>query len=277
MQRWDKEHPILRFIANDPTFECIYVGQTGKVWRVNDDRSIYMELRCGHPYTLQPEDRGTLAEAVDSRSKAELERASVEETRDMKAAKVASSKGVVPVQGYDAQVKKFKIDLNFHKQLEVQVEEAKTFFRKLAAQAKEGVDGEVKRIEFISDDGSATVPVGIPDITKTGNRSGIKEETISKAAQLGVALDELGVTELEEHYVLRGAFVKWLEDILNTNYVSKGQKIPEGIEKKQETRLTVEGIHKLEAMAREAKTEHEREAARVLLDGGIKSASVSAK
>lgn len=278
--RWDSEHPTLRFLVDDPDFDCIYVGQAGKVWRVNEDNSIYVELRCGHPYTLQPEDLGTLAEPADQASQTALMSALNKETEPMttKAAKVPNSKGAVPVQGYEAQVKKFKIDLNFFKGLETQVEGAKTFFRDLAEQVRAGItEGEVKRIEFLSDDGTATVPVTIPDVAKAGNRTIVKDKATTKAAQLGVALDELGVTEVEEYYVLSGEFVAWLEEILNANYVAKGQEIPEGIDKKTNVRLTAEGIAKLRTMAAEGKTENEREAAQVLLGAGIKASSVAAK
>lgn len=280
MQRWDKEHPTLRFVADDPDFECVYVGQAGKVWRVNADKSIYIELRCGHPYTLQPEELGTLAEPADQASQTALAAALNKEIEPMtttKAAKVPNSKGAIPVQGYEAQVKKFKIDLNFYKSLETQVEEAKTLFRDLAEQVRADADDTLKRVEFLSDDGSATVPVTIPDVSKPGNRNIVKDGVITKAVQLGVALDELDVTETEEYYVLTAEFVPWLEEILNTNYTSKGQEIPDGISKKVNTRLTVEGIAKLRAMTTEAKTENEQEAARVLLGGGIKAAPVSAK
>lgn len=277
--RWDTEHPILRFIAEDPDFECVYIDQTGKVWRINEDKSLYVELHCGHPYTLQPEELGTLAEPADQTSRTALESALRKEDRPMatKAAKVPNSKGAIPVQGYEDRVKKFKIDLNFLKNLETQVEGAKTFFRDLAEQIRADAEEGLKRVEFLSDDGSATVPVTIPDITKDGNRSIVRTSTISKAAQLGLAIEELGVTETEEYYVLKGEFVSWLEEILTANYTSKGQEVPEGIEKKVNTRLTVEGIATLRKMAVEGKTEQEREAAQVLLSGGIKAAGVSAK
>jgi hypothetical protein len=279
MQRWDTGHPTLRFISEDPDFECVYVGQTGKVWRVNEDKSIYVELHCGHPYTLQPEDLGTLAEPADQASHAALIAALNKENEPMatKAPKVASSKGVIPVQGHEAKVKEFKTDLNFFKQLEARVDEGKTFFRTLAEQVRVGAEGVVKRIEFLSDDGSATVPVTIPDISKDGNRTVVKDGVVSKVAQLGLALDELGVTKTEYTYVLTGEFVAWLDEILTANYTSKGQEVPAGIEKKATMRLTVEGVEKLRKMMAEAKTDNEREAARLLLEGGIKAAGVSAK
>jgi hypothetical protein len=279
MQRWDSGHPIVRFLVEDPDFDCIRKRQTGKVWRVNKDKSLYIELSCGHPYTLQPGELGTLAEPADEASRVALEAALNKEEEPMattKAAKVASSKGVIPVQGHEDKVKEFKTDLNFFKQLEARVEDGKAFFRTLAEQVRLGAEGVVKRVEFISD-GSATVPVTIPDVTKAGNRTNVKDEVVSKVAQLGFSLDEMAVTETEYSYELTGEFVAWLDEILAANYTSQGKEVPAGINKKATTRLTVEGIEKLRAMAADAKTEQEREAARVLLDGGIKVAGVSAK
>jgi hypothetical protein len=273
----------IRFIADDPDFECAHAGQLARLWRINQDGSLYVELRCGHPYTLRAADLGILVERTSVEAAIEALRAKPqpaqrdEERKHMRTTRVANSKGVVPVQGFDTEVRKFKIDLGFLKQLEGQVETAKAKFREVAARTAEETEGEVKRIEFLSDDGSATVPVSLPDVEKQGNRTTIKDETRGAAARLGVALDELGVTETSCHYVLRGEFVDWLEKVLVDNYTSKGKPVPEGIEKKEETRLTLEGVAQLRRMLKEAKTENEREAARVILAGGLKAALVSAK
>ncbi len=63
-----------------------------------------------------------------------------------KQAVIPDGRGVIPVQGYEGQVKEFKTNLRFWEQLGKQVEAAKSFFRNLTEQVLEKVSGEVARV-----------------------------------------------------------------------------------------------------------------------------------
>lgn len=190
---------------------------------------------------------------------------------------IPDGRGCIPVQGYEEQVKKFKTNLRFFEQLENQVQEAKILFRTLAAQVVDKAMGEVRRVEFLAEDGSV-VPVTLPDVTKAGNRTVIKPDLVSELAKLGVGIDELGVTETESIFVLSGPFVQWFrESILAPNYTAHGLAIPEGIVEKTTTKISEEGVKKLREVLASSPDANAREAARLLLHEGIKSASVTAK
>lgn len=194
----------------------------------------------------------------------------------MKQAVIPDGKGIIPVQGYESQVKQFKTSYLFAKQLGEQVESGKTLFRDLAAQVVERTQGDVRRVEFLSDDGSA-VPVSLNDTSKDGNRTSLGSDETKALMKLGVSLEDLSVTETETSYTLTGEFVAWLQGIIQENYVSKGKPVPEDIKERAVTRLSVEGVAKLQKLAKEAATENERQAAKYLLATGIKAASVSVR
>lgn len=285
---------IIRLSKADPRLDCAYAGQTGEVCRVLENGGLYVVLKCGHPLTLPaggPDghyeivSEPAMAPARDDNEKPEGETmakrtsktAKAPEEQAVKQAVIPNSKGIIPVQGYEAQVKRFKTNLKFFEQLEGQIDEDKGLFRGLAAQVVENTTGEVRRVEFLADDGSV-VPVSLPDLSKAGNRTSIKPELAAELVKLGVDLGELDVLESETTIVLSGPFVDWFrQNVLQPNYVAHGLPIPAGIEEKTTTRLSETGITKLQAMAKEAKTEQEREAAKLVLQRGIKAAAVTAK
>lgn len=195
----------------------------------------------------------------------------------MKQAVIPNSEGVIPVQGFDKQVKMFKTALRFFELLQGQVEEQKQDFRNLAAKVVDNTEGEVRRVEFLSDDGSV-VPVSLPDTAQPGNRKIVDADLVKEVLALGIDIAELGVTETETCFILTGAFVAWFRDkVLVPSYTAAGLPVPDGIQEKTTTRLSEKGIEKLEVLAREGKTENERKAAQLILAAGIKAASVSAK
>lgn len=293
---------IIELTKADPRHECAYVGQRAKVWRVNKDGSLYVELKCGHPYTFparepdgyykvisEPEEepattrkeskmpRKQTLKSTASAAPAAPATATAVPVEQAKQAVIPDGRGVIPVQGYEEQVKEFKTNLRFFERLGKQIDAAKDFFRSLTDQVLEKVSGEVSRVEFLAEDGSV-VPVTLPDPSKAGNRTLVKPELISEVIKLGVSMDELAVTESETVYVLTGGFAKWFEDsVLVPNYVSAGLPIPDEIDKKVSTRLSEAGIKKLQEMATSAKTTQEREAAKLILKNGIKAAQVTAK
>lgn len=287
---------IIELTKADRDLECAYVGQRAKVWRVYEDGSLYVELKCGHPYNIpagnpnghykiisEPADEETIRPTRKEKKmprKTQLKgTANVAPTAatEPKQAVIPDSRGVIPVQGYEEQVKQFKTNLRFHEQLGKTVEEGKGFFRNLTKQVLESVSGDVHRVEFLAEDGSA-VPVTLPDLSKAGNRTLLKPDLYAAATKLGVSVEELGVTETETSVVLTGAMAQWfIDSVLQPNYVATGQPIPEGIEQKTATRLSEAGIEKLREMAKSAKTTQEREAAKLILENGSKAAQVTAK
>lgn len=195
---------------------------------------------------------------------------------EIKQAVVPDGKGVIPVQGFETQVKRFKTNYNFHAQLLQMVEEDKKFFRGLAKSVLDKTEGDVRRVEFLAEDGSA-VPVSLVDSDKTGNRTTIGAEEMKELMKFGVDLNELGVTETDTSFVLTGDFVEWMRGIIHTNYVSQGKTVPEAIQERTVVRLSQDGISRLRALTTQGATENERKAAEYLLLVGIKAALVTVR
>lgn len=193
----------------------------------------------------------------------------------MKQSKIPNAKGVIQVQGYEDQVKTFKTDLTFYKQLDKRLSSVKENFRDLAQQAAHNAGDDVSRVEFIAEDGTC-VPVSFADTSKASNRTTVSSKVYKDAFKLGVDVNELEVTEVEESFVLTGEWIAWFKGVLQ-QYEASGQPAPDGYEHKEVTKLSVEGIAKLKKMAKEAKTENEQKAAKLLLGAGIKAATVSVK
>lgn len=288
---------LIELTKADPQLECAYVGQKAEVSCVNQDGSIYVVLKCGHPYVVPAREPNghyrVISEPAEEPAATRKEKKMPRKTQlkgtanaapaatatpvEPKQAVIPDSRGVIPVQGYESQVKEFKTNLRFWEQLSKTVDEAKSFFRSLTEQVLEKVSGDVHRVEFLAEDGSA-VPVTLPDLSKAGNRVTIKPELVAEVIKLGVSMDELAVTETETSIVLTGAMAQWfIDSVLQPNYVATGQPIPEGIEQKNVTKLSEAGIAKLKDMAANAKTTQEREAAKLILKNGSKAAQVTAK
>lgn len=274
---------------------CAHIGQRATVYLANADGSLNTVLSCGHPWTAVegtykvieeapepiPEPKKALLPEAKTRvkeNKMPRRKNNPQQTElPMKQGVIPNSQGIIPVQGYESQVKRFKTNLRFYEQLEEQVEQDKIFFRNLTDVVLSKVSGPAHRVEFLSDDGSI-VPVTVPDVTKAGNRVNLRPEITTEAAQLGVDLSELNVLETETTIVLRGAMVEWFRtQVIQPSYTAHGLAIPVEIEEKSVTRLSESGVAKLATMAKEAVGEKEREAAKLILKGGIKAASVTAK
>lgn len=188
---------------------------------------------------------------------------------------VPDSKGVIRIKGYEDKVKDFQTDYRYFKKLESRVKESKEEFREATVQALGVAAPGVKRVEFMSEDGQV-VPVGVPDYDKACNRNQLNGEKLSEIVQrTGLDPSSLKVFEKDEQFVLTGEFVGWLRQIIHDNYTAKGKPIPAGIEYTEETRLSVEGIVKLEKMAREGISEPEKTMAQMLLKVGKKAPAVS--
>lgn len=270
----------ITILKQTPKFDCAYPGQTGKIYRRHADDSLYCLLKCGHPFTVKPKDIGISVEVVlDDSVRSDADEASDEEddkgVQQMKQTKVPNAKGVIQVQGYEDQVKTFKTDLTFLQQLTKRLDGVKKNFRDLALQAAGNVGDDVGRVEFVAEDGSC-VPVSFADISKATNRTAVSSKAYKDAFKLGVDLNELGVTEVEETFVLTGEWISWFQNVLQ-QYEAQGQPAPDGYTHKETTKLSEEGIAKLKEMAKSAKTENEQKAAQLLLGAGIKSPTVSAK
>jgi hypothetical protein len=268
LPHWEPPPPLgkITFLKQVKDFPCGHPGKEGAITHVEKDGSLYCVLTCGHIFVVAPDevDKIVRVDLADTSNKEE-------KGKMAKQTKIPNSDGVIQVQGYEAKVKAYKTDYLFYKQLSERVDEAKAEFRGLAKEAEANASGDINQVEFIAEDGSC-VPVNLPDVEKQGNRTSISDKSFKAAVQLGGDLNELGVTETEESYTLTGKWVDWIKDVLATNYANK--EIPDGLAKREVTRLTVDGIAKLRKMAAEGKTDQERQAARVLLEAGIKDATV---
>ncbi len=260
---------------------CGYVGQTGRVHRIHEDGSLQCILRCGHALSVAEIDIDVVV-AVDWLQPQEqtiaASTACVEccEEETMKQNKIPNAGGVIQVQGYEDDVKAFVTDYTFQSQLQKRLDDVKDKFRKLAQQASESAQGaDVTRVEFIAEDGSC-VPVSFADVEKSSNRTAISDKAFKAALKLGFDINEMGITQTDESIVLTGDWVSWFKGVLQS-YEAQGQPAPQGYTCKEVVRLSPDGVAKLRKMTREGKTKEERKAAALLLDSGIKAASVSVK
>jgi len=187
---------------------------------------------------------------------------------------IPNGASTIHVQGYEAEVDGLKLKHAYLKELTGQVDTQKVRFRQLATQAAKGADGEPRRVEFLSKSG-AVVAIGLPDYHEPSSRTNITDKACKAVAKLGFDVAELGVTEQVDAYKLTGEFVALMDALIAREYTSKGLAIPEGIEKTSARKISLQGFEKLQAMAKEAKTDQEREAAETLLDAGLKAPTVS--
>jgi hypothetical protein len=189
---------------------------------------------------------------------------------------IPNSKGVIPVQGLEAQVKKYKTAYMFFKQLESDVEEQKTEFRKLAQEQADAATSMPDRVEFMAEDGSC-VPVSFPDINKDGNRTSVSDKAISEVLKLGIdPTAEADMFETETKVVLSGPWVDWFRAALTAQF-GAGAAMPDGAEEKVVRKLTIGGAARLKQLMKEGKTDNERKAAEMLYNAGTKSPSVGVR
>jgi len=270
----------LTIVLADKAFPCAYEGQEAAVQRIDPQGDIETVLRCGHPYIAAPQVFGLEpADVAPAAEEPEPEPESAPEenkTMSKKAQVIPDSRGVIHVPGHGEIVESFRDELAFFNRLDKRVAASKRHFRDLAAAAVSGATGDVRRVEFLSDKG-VVVPVSLPDTDKPGNRSNLNDDDRSAIAKLGANLDEMGVTEETHTYVLSGAFVAWMDQVLQEKFVSQGLPIPDEVQKKTVTKLTTEGIAKLKELAQNAPTVGEKAVAEYLIQNGLSAASVTAK
>lgn len=266
----------LRLRAALPDLPCGYKGQTGAVYRVEADGSLYCILKCGHAIVIREQDIDRLAEIEWLEPKTSQEREHTMVKKAMKQNKIPNAGGVIQVQGYEDEVKSFVTDYAFYMQLQSRIEEVKERFRKLAQEAEKNAEGsDVTRVEFIAEDGSC-IPVSFADVEKESNRTRISDKAYKAALKLGFDIEDLGITQTHETFELTGDWVAWFKGVLQT-YEAQGQAASAGFVHKEVVKLSLDGIAKLRKMAREGKTEQERKAAELLLSAGVKASTVSVK
>ena len=254
--------------------DCAPAGKQGHLSRCQNGEATIV-LPCGHVVCLLNEEilevrEGTYVPASEEKEAEEKQMAK------SKKAVIPNSKGVIPVQGLEAEVKKYKTAYMFFKQLETDVEEQKVQFRQLAQQTADGATSMPDRVEFMAEDGSC-VPVSFPDINKDGNRTSVSDKAISEVLQLGVdPTAEAGMFEIETKVVLSGAWVDWFRQALTAQF-GEGAAMPDGVEEKVVRKLTVEGIVRLKQLMKDGATENERKAAETLFKAGTKSPSVGVR
>lgn len=268
-------------------FHCAHKEQTGHVSKIQDDGSLLLVLACGHLLSVTQEEADQYLEIDQEALKALVGRTDPPRNEESKMAKQSSNKkgkisnvnGVIPVQGYSDQVKEFKFNNELYTRVGKNVSEAKKLFRKLAAEVASQAVGDVATIEFLSDDGSATIPVSLPDIDKDANRTKLTDKTYKEAIKLGFEIDDLGITKTEESVTLTGSWAQWFTKMIDAKYREKGEEVFNGHEIKETTKttLSVEGVKKLQTMVREGATEQERKLAEMLLDSCIKDATVNVR
>jgi hypothetical protein len=304
-----KRGDALEFIQRDPDFMCAYKGQHGTVLRPMENGQFYSILRCGHPYIIKQADINTLIK-VTNRSIEVESLTNQEETNtsdgdgfdrtstpvsvrapgptlglpqptgieeivmaNKKQSVIPNGTATIHVQGYEKEVDSLKLNHAYLKNLAEQVDTQKVTFRQLAVQSAKSADG-ARRVEFLSKTG-AVVAIGLPDYHEASARTNITDKAAKAAAKLGFDISEMGITEQVDTYKLTGEFVAVMDALIAREFTAKGLPIPAGIERSSARKLSLEGFQKLEAMAKEAKTEQEREAAEMLLDAGLKAATVT--
>ena len=257
---------------------CGYKGQTGGVYGVTPEGALRCILKCGHAIVIERPDIDTLAEIewLEPVNVPQSEEEKSMPKKAMKQNKIPNAGGVIQVQGYEDEVKSFVTDYTFYVQLQKRIDAVKDKFRKLAQEAEQNTEGaDVTRVEFIAEDGSC-IPVSFADIEKEANRNAISDKAYKAALKLGFDVNELGVTQTHESYVLAGDWVEWFKGVLQS-YEAQGQATPQGFSHKEVVKLSVDGIAQLRKMAREGQTAEEKKAAELLLGAGIKSSTVSVK
>ena len=275
-----KGKPRVTFKMQAPGLPCAHKGQTGYVAKIEQDGGLYIVLACGHVMTVSPDAVGECIEVTGLDDFVRRSRPSQEEGMKMaKANKIANVNGVIPVQGYSNQVKDFRYYHEAEKRTKGVMAELKKLFRKVANDMYKQAEGDVVSIEFLADDGAASVLTSIPDIQKPTNRTKLSSSVYKEALKLGFDVDELGVTSTETTVTLSGDWAQWFINMINAEYREAGKDVPNGdqIAENEKTCLTPEGIAKLRAMADTGATEQERKLAQLLLDSGIKDGPVSLK
>lgn len=237
-------------------FACAYVGQTFRLWRVDDAATmLYVELICGHPLwvtrdavQLSLKGQLKLKEMDMSKKKDEAVQNPALATTNVPAPVPARPKlkpngGALPVPGYEGLVEAYKQKAETLKWIKKEVDSIKQDFR-AAARNVAAQHPSVTSLAFQAPDG--VVKVSLPDITMEGNRTTIKPEDVADAAQRG--LDLTPHIESTKSYVLRGDFVEWIDTLLS-QWAEQGVQIPEGLEEKVITKLSAEGAKELKAQA----------------------------
>jgi len=279
----------ITFIQKDPTFPCAFKGQVGVISKILSTKALYTILKCGHPYIVDEtkfelvqvhyfNEEHSVNGSVSNKNNNSNNSSKKEITMALKQSKVVSAKGVIHVQGFEEEVERYVLDDTFSSNLASSLAERKELFRSKALQAARALEDSstVKRVEFLSKS-TALVGVSLPDPEKDGNRVTIKPDLVSNMLKLGVDLADLNVTTETSTYTLSGEFVQWMDQILQENYVSKGLAIPDGIDKKTSTKLTAEGVLKIEALKRQtADGSPEHEAYTLLLTQGLSAPTVKA-
>lgn len=260
-------------------FDCAHKDQTGHVSSVQPDGSFLLVLACGHVLHIDKDDLETYTDIGVDTLEALEDLYARNEGKMAKKGNISNVNGVVPVQGYSEQVKDLKFNHELLKRVTTTVDQAKKLFRQWAAEAAASASGDVTTIEFLTDDGTATVPVSIPDFTKDSNRVRITPDVYKEAIQLGFDIDDLDIVKTEPVVTLTGSWAAWFSSLLDAKYREKGADVANEHEITESTRttLTVEGIKKLQKMAHEGATEQERRLAEMLLESGVKSPSVAVK
>jgi hypothetical protein len=249
---------LLRADSGKHKLDCAYAEQTFRLWRVETGGVLYVELRCGHPYRVRPED-ATLSPSGETKLKEMTMTTKKTDSTSMQvqnpalttanipapvpAAPKKANGGALPVPGYEAMVQAYRQKAETLKWIEKEVDSMKTNFRATAQEIAVRNPG-VTSLAFQAPDG--VVKVSLSDPAAEGNRLLLKPEDVADVAQRGLDLGPH--LEVTKSYVLRGDFVEWLDTLL-TQWKAQGIEIPDGLEEKVTTRLSAAGAAALKELA----------------------------
>lgn len=184
---------------------------------------------------------------------------------------IPNKEGDLPVAGLETIVDKFRLESQYLDAREKELEETKSTFRSEAKRIlRESAPG-VQRVAFMGTKGTGAVLVSVLDVEAKSNRTLVKPDLVANALNLG--LDLGGMVETSVTYELSGAWVEWLEKTVLSQATGE---LPEGLTKKEQTRLTQEAVQKLREL--EAAGEGTvGQAATLVLDSGLKKASINVR
>jgi len=174
----------------------------------------------------------------------------------------------IPMTGYEALASKLRTKLVFLKSFAKEIDEGKKEFCRLARQVAGQLPAGASSLEFLDGEGGA-IKVALPDYAMSGNRNTLDAKKFALAQKLGIDLTDK--VSVEESCMLTGDFLVWIKGMLQT-WEAEGRTLPDGVEFKQVTRLTVEGIRFIEQLGKAG-----AQGATEFLEVALKSPSVGAK
>jgi len=187
---------------------------------------------------------------------------------------VPNKDGELVVTGLEAEVDRFRLEYQYQAMKAKEIDKTKAHLREEAKRIMASAAPGVQRVAFIGTKGTGAVLISAVDIESRTNRTLLSGTVLDQAKNLGLDLEGQGLVKKSTSYVLTGAWAEYIENVVLTQMT---EPYPEGLARKDETRLTPQGIERLKQAVNDENGGTFSQAAKLVLDNGIKNGTVNVR